>query len=60
MVENPIENWDIEAYRRVEQILIEVALDLKFPPEEAKKQAQKLLEPVITKSSTQTPGSKDP
>ncbi|MCJ7805741.1 hypothetical protein MUP46_03820 [Patescibacteria group bacterium] len=58
MVENPIENQDLEAYRRVEQILMEEALDLKFPPEEARRQVQNFLPPIVVKSSTQEQPSK--
>jgi len=53
MVESPIGNRELEAYRRVEQLLIEEALELKFPPEEARRQTQRLLEPVAPKSSPQ-------
>lgn len=53
MVENPIENQDLEAYRRVEQLLMEEALELKLPPEEARRQVQNFLQPVVAKSSSQ-------
>ncbi len=53
MVEGPIDSSKIEAFRRVEQIMMEEALDLKLPPEEAQKQTKKLLEPVMPNSSPQ-------
>ncbi|OGM10071.1 hypothetical protein A2Y68_01315 [Candidatus Woesebacteria bacterium RBG_13_46_13] len=53
MVESPMGNREIEAYRRVEQLLMEEALEMKFPPEEARRQTQKLLEPMAPTASIQ-------
>jgi len=53
MVESPMGNREIEAYRRVEQLIMEEALEMKLPPEEARRQTQKLLEPMTRAASPQ-------
>ncbi len=53
MVENPIGNQDLEAYRRAEQLMMEDALAEKFTPEEARRQVQNFLPPIVAISSPQ-------
>ncbi len=60
MVENPIGDRETAAYRRVEQLIMQTALDLKIPPEVTQKYVQESIGPMAPNSSTQTPEVKDP
>ncbi len=53
MVENPIGDQDPKVYFRVARAMLEEALDLNLPPEEAGRRVRELLKPVVAESSTE-------